>query len=111
MIFRAFLISVVVCFLSLTSLPAFSLTPYPIGWDKFVSTANIIVRVTPGNNGQARYWWWKANIEGTIHCGKYDMSQVLYQPVTGDTWLSAYLLTNMFPSVPMSEADKAWCLQ
>ena len=100
-----------VLLLAAVSSPALALTPQPIGWGNFISTANIIVRVTPGNNGQARYWWWKANIEGTIHCGKYDMSQVLYQPVTGDTWLSAYLLGNMFPSAPMSDADKTWCLE
>lgn len=91
--------------------PAFSLTPQPIKADSLISTANIIVRVTPGNNGQARYWWWKANIEGTIYCGKYDMSQVLYQPVTGDTWLSAYLVNNIIAATPMSETDKIWCTQ
>jgi hypothetical protein len=118
MIGRALLISLVVCFLSLTSSPAFSLTPQPITYGDLFKTMKVIVKVTPGNNGQARYWWFKMrllSLDGatyTIRCGKFDMSTVLDQPTTtDDLTLLEYINMNMASTTTMSVADQTWCTQ
>jgi hypothetical protein len=125
MIGRALLVSLVVCFLSLTSLPAFSLTPTPINGYIAVGTLNkIIVRVTPDANGQARYWWYKVKVtfsdplQSTIYCGKHDLWSQNTQEATGqDMSLYAYVSNQWYndttgeSAAPMSATDSAWCLQ
>ena len=103
--------------LALVSLTAQALTPIPIDPNVLLATTNIIVRVTPDQNGSARYWWYKAKFkypDGTIttlYCGKYDILTSLTQPATGqDEYLSAYLTRNI-SSATMSAEDQAWCLQ
>ena len=117
MIWRAFLVSLVICFLSLTSLPVFSLTPTPMNVAGLSgSLSKIIVRVTV--DGTTKFWWYKAEVryfDGSVtrYCGKYDLSLVMDQPITTDdiTMFEYLMAQNEIASSTMSDTDKAWCLQ